>query len=526
MKTVVLLACALCALQPLARAQGVVSAASPEAAAAGQEILAAGGNAIDAAVAVAFSLAVTEPAMSGLGAGMQVLFMKPHSAPLVLNGTTFAPAATPADAQPSELKGHRLTAIPTMVRTLDHAWRHHGSGRLTWAQLLAPAIRHAEEGFVIGPFRHKVMVRHTKDLQASASAREHFLHADGSVPAAGTVWQQPVLARTLRRLAEHGADDFYRGDIARAIAADMAANNGWLTYDDLANLPPPREQAPLHGTYRGTDLYTLPPPCGGWVVLQALNLLERAAPAALALDASSRDEIVMRALLTAHSYRQAHPVVDMVNHEAETAQRISKETAATLAAKESGETTHFSVVDRDGMAVAITTSINTYFGAWVAAKDLGFFYNDYMKEFETGKPDHPFALRAGAMPYSSMSATIAARDGRPILAIGSPGSARIISAVAQVTQRWLDGQPLREAVAAPRLHVVPPSRGYIEDPVAAANSTEWRARLGLSLQKLATDIMMGERNAYFGGVHAVGFEDGRWTGAADPRRDGAVAESR
>ncbi len=237
-----------------------------------------------------------------------------------------------------------------------------------------------------------------------------------------------------------------------------------VTYDDLANLPPPREQPPLHGTYRGTDLYTLPPPCGGWVVLQVLNLLERAAPITLAPGTSGRDEVVMRALLTAHGYRQAHPVVDMVNHEAETAQRISKELAAQLDTKESGETTHLSIVDRDGMAVAVTTSINTYFGAWVAAKDLGFFYNDCMKEFEIGKPNHPFALRAGAMPYSSMSATIAARDGRPILAIGSPGSARIISAVAQVTQRWLDGQSLPDAVAAPRLHVVPPSRGYIEDP--------------------------------------------------------------
>ncbi len=145
-----------------ARAQGVVSAASPEAAAAGREILDAGGNAIDAAVATAFSLAVTEPAMSGLGAGMQVLLMKPGNQPLVLNGTGFAPTATPVDAKPADLKGHRLSTIPTSVRTLDHAWRHHGSGKITWAQLLAPAIRQAEEGFIIGPFRHKVMSRHAR----------------------------------------------------------------------------------------------------------------------------------------------------------------------------------------------------------------------------------------------------------------------------------------------------------------------------------------------------------------------------
>ncbi len=507
-------------------AQGVVSAASPEAAAAGREILDAGGNAIDAACAVAFSLAVTEPAMSGLGAGMQMLLMKPGGQPLVLNGTSFAPAATPRGADPAALKGHRLATIPTTVRTLDHAWRRHGSGRITWAQLLAPAIRSAEQGFVIGPFRHKVMTRHTKDLQASASAREYFLNPDGSVPAEGTLWKQPVLARTLRRLAEKGADDFYRGDIARAIAADMAANGGWITYEDLANLPPPREQAPLHGTFRGTNIYTLPPPCGGWVVLQILNLLERNPAETLAVNSPRRDELVMKALMLAHTYRREHPVKDMVNHGPETAERISKEKAAELAGKESGETTHFSVVDRNGMAVAVTTSINSYFGAWVAAKDLGFFYNDYMKEFETGQPDHPFALRPGAMPYSSMSATIAAREGRPVLAVGSPGSARIISAVSQVTQRWLAGQPIKDAVAATRLHVVPPDRIYIEDPVAATASTSWRETAGWKLQRLPTDIAISDRNAYFGGVHAVAFENGRWTGAADPRRDGAVETSR
>ena len=192
------------------RAQGVVSAASPEAAAAGREILDAGGNAVDAAVAVAFSLAVTEPAMSGLGAGMQMLLMAPGKEPLVLNGTTFAPASTPSSAEPSKLKGHQLSTIPTTVKTLDHAWQRHGSGKISWPQLLAPAIRHAEEGFVIGPFRSKVMQRHLKDLQASPSAREYFLNPNGTLPAEGTRWKQPVLARTLRRLAEHGADDFYR----------------------------------------------------------------------------------------------------------------------------------------------------------------------------------------------------------------------------------------------------------------------------------------------------------------------------
>ena len=512
-------------------AQGVVAAASPEAANAGRDILDKGGNAADAAVAVAFALAVTEPAMSGLGAGMQVLMMSPGKNAIVLNGTSFAPAATPGNVSAGDLMGHRLAAVPTSVRTLDALWRKHGSGKISWAQLMAPAIGYAENGFVLGPFRHKVLTRHADDLRANPSAAALFLNVDGSIPAAGSRWRQPVLARTLRRIAEKGADEFYRGDIARAIDADMRANNGWMTYEDLSRLPEPREQSALHGTYRGTDIYTLPPPASGWVVLQILNLMELQSVNSLSLQSASRDEVVLKALMTGHGYAKEFPVQDMINHERETSARISKELAERLnegkpPGKESGETTHYSVVDRNGMTVAITTSINSYYGAWVATPSLGFVYNDYMREFELGKPDHPFALRAGAMPFSSMSATIAARNGSPVLALGSPGSARIISAVAQVAQRWLDGQPIAAAVSSPRLHVVPPDRVYVEDPRAATSTSAFVARMEWRIVPVATDIMIGERNAYFGGVHAVAFENGRWVGAADPRRDGAVAVSK
>ena len=196
-------------------AAGVVSAASPEAAAAGREVLERGGNAVDAAVAVAFSLGVTEPAMSGLGAGIQILLQAPGRDPLVINGTSLAPAKIPAGATARDLTAHRATTVPSSVRTLDHAWRRHGSGRLSWADLLAPAIRSAEEGFVLGPFRHKVLERTAPALRIHPSGAALMLNPDGSVPAAGSVWRQPVLARTLRRLALHGAADFYHGEIAR-----------------------------------------------------------------------------------------------------------------------------------------------------------------------------------------------------------------------------------------------------------------------------------------------------------------------
>lgn len=515
----------------LRAAGGVVSAASPEAAAAGREILERGGNAIDAAVAVAFALGVTEPAMSGLGGGMQMLVYAPNRTPFVINGTSRSPRGVPAGATMADLVAHRATSVPSVVRTLAYAWERHGSGRITWAQLLAPAIRHAEEGFALGTFRHRVLERQAAKLRAHATGRMFMLHADGTVPAEGTIWKQPVLAQTLRRLAERGASDFYHGEIAREIAADMKANGGWITADDLARLPPPREQPAIHGRYRGWDVCTLLPPASGWVVMQILKVLELSDPAALAPGAKTRPELVIEALAVGHTSSRRNPIRDMANPEREIAERTSTETAGRLRAaareRNPGETTHYSLVDGNGMAVAVTASINNYFGALVGSPKLGFFYNDYLTDMIVGDPNHPFALRGDAPPYSSMGATILARDGRPHFAAGSPGSARIISTVAQVVQLWADGQrDISGALAEPRWHVIPPDRLYAEDMGAVP---AWRERLeprGWSIRGAPADMErlgLRGRNAYFGGVHAVAFENGRWTGAADPRRDGVVA---
>ena len=178
---------------------GVVASASPEATRAGVELLDAGGNAMDAAVAVAFALAVTEPAMSGLGAGMQMVVQSRGKPAFVVNGTSFAPAATPTVVSnpDSTLSGHRLTTVPTAVATLDYAFRTHGSGAVTWARVVAPAVRYAERGFEVGPFRAKVYARHEADLRASASAGALFLTSSGTAPAARDTLRQPVLARTL-----------------------------------------------------------------------------------------------------------------------------------------------------------------------------------------------------------------------------------------------------------------------------------------------------------------------------------------
>ncbi|MBI1339576.1 gamma-glutamyltransferase [bacterium] len=513
--------------------RGVVTSASPEATEAGLEILRRGGNAIDAAAAVQFALGVTEPAMSGLGGQSQMIVAAPGEAPFVINGTSFGPAKLPLGEVPRSqfTTGWTSTTVPSTVRVMDYAMRAYGGGEVGWDEVLAPAIRYAEDGFRVGRFRALVYARHEEDLRASPTAAPLFL-IDGAAPKEGDIVRQPVLAETLRRLASAGAQDFYTGDIAAQIAADMAGNGGWLTAEDLAATPDPRVEPALHTTYRGFDVYTLPPPAGGWVVLAALNLLDLDDASVLGAETPERAREMLDALQRAHWSRDRNSETAADAFEADLRQRISKEAARDLARstlniqREShqpgGETTHFSVVDSDGLAVSVTTSIDSYFGARVASPTLGFLYNNYMQSLDR-EPGRAFSIAPRARPYSSMSASIVQRGGETQLVLGSPGSARIISAVTQMISHWADvGAGVERAVAAPRVHVVPDDDGrdnaYVEVPPDGLDV----AALGLDPTSPSQDLVIGGLNAYFGGVHAIAREGGTWVGAADPRRDGTV----
>ena len=509
---------------PSARAPGAVAAATPEAAAAGVEILEAGGNAIDAAVAVSLVLGVTEPAGSGIGGQSTLLLHGPDQEPIVINGTSFAPAGIPADASLADLSEHRATTIPTNLRALDFAHRRFGGGTLPWARLVEPAITVAEEGYPLGEFRRRAMQRHVGAIRANATATRLLLGPDGRVPAVGALVRQPLTAATLRRIADAGAEDFYRGGIARAITADMEQAGGWLTAEDLASLPDPQVLPALAGTYRGWDVFTLPPPAAGWVVLLALNILEQAPVGELALDGPSRLVRLSDSLAAAHQRRVMRPPPDLVRYEKAVAARTSKERARAIARvlpRYSGETTHFSLVDGAGLAVSVTQSLNSYYGARAAHPILGFLYNDYMREFVSGDADHPFALRPGAMPYSSMSATIVGRHGRPELALGSPGNDRIISAVVQVASHWVDvAHGLEAAVAAHRIHTLSGGELLVELPPGDPETVLALERHGHLVSHPVSSLEVGSLNAYFGGVNAVALEHGAWTAVADPRRDG------
>ena len=517
---------------------GVVSAASPEAAEAGASILRAGGNAVDAAVAVSLALGVTEPAGSGLFGQTVILLQRPGEDPLVIDGTTYAPSVLPPDPGSVGLTGRRASTVPSTVRVLDLAWSRFGSGTQEWSALVEPAAILAEEGWILEGFRHASLGRYRDRVEGDPAALALLFLEDGSIPPPGSRVRSLPLARTLRRLADAGAGDFYRGELAREIARDMEAGGGWITLADLEGFPEPRILPALRGSYRGWDIHTLPPPFGGWVVLAALHALDASPPAESggAME-GERLAALAEALRFGHTLRRDEEVPDMRDYQEAVAQRIERERAREWMARAGrsggGETTHFTVVDGDGMLVAVSQSINNYYGAGVAHPELGILYNDYMAEFRTGEPEHPFGLRPGAMPLSSMSATIISRDGVPAMALGGPGSARIISSVTQVVSRWVQGSSLTEAVGAHRVHVVPAADGdrlYLEGSGWSPESLQELERAGFVRSNAPMGMVGvgqggGELDPYFGGIHAVGREGSAWTGAADPRRDGAVVRT-
>ena len=525
---------------------GTVSAASPEAAEAGRRILEAGGNAADAAVAVSMALSVTEPAGSGIAGQTVLLIRKPDGEAVVIQGSSRAPGNLPSDAHPERLEGHQLTTVPTTLRTLDRAWREFGSGAVGWDELLAPAIQWAEEGFELRGFRHASVERFAEELSVDPFVAGIFLDGEGRPLPEGSTVRQPVLARTLQRLAEAGADDFYTGEIAAAIVREMEVRGGWVTAEDLAGVAEPPLVAPLQARYRDLDVITLPPPYGGWIVLQALSYLNLLPADSLAPEAPGRDLRMAEALRLAHGTRSRDPVPNPLDYEAAVAERIDPARARShreaILRERGGETTHFTVVDADGMVVAGTESINSYFGARVAGEELGILWNSYMIEFQAPELEHPFALRPGAFPLSSMSATIVADEQGAVLGLGGPGSARIISSVTQVTSLVLDaGLPVAEAVAHPRVHVVPgaddgPDLLYLERAEEMPDATTLE-RLGFRFTPSDGGVLVGRGwggpgfDPYFGGIHAVARVPGSgsdpipWEGAADPRRDGAAVHA-
>lgn len=516
----------LCGLINQADQRAVVSSASPEATEVGIKIIEQGGNAVDAAVAISFALGVTEPAMSGIGGGSQLLIALPGEKPFLINGTTIAPTLTDPLISADSLVFHKRSTIPSTVKVLAYAWRKYGSGKMTWKELLAPSIDLARNGFVVGRFRADVYKMYERSMLSSPYNTKLWLKDGQIIPVVGEKIIQPVLAKTLERLANFGADDYYKGKIAAAISKDMEQNRGWIRLDDLKNFPEPIELPALEIKFKNHNVYSMPPPGAGYAALQILKLYERSGSNDVKL---SEHETWARILKAVHNDRDNSPLISMTNYEREINQKLSENYLNKLSlsaqnkndtVEESGETTHFSVVDKNGMAVAVTASINAYFGAKASSSELGFLYNSYMDDFEFSKPTHPGAIKPGAMAFSSMCPTIVQKNGKTVLIVGSPGSKRIISTVAQIVASWIEENDIEKAVNKKRYHVSG-NNLYIED-LSLAEKLQKAGLTGFKIRKAGEDLLQNGLNAYYGGVHAIGWQNDSWVGAADPRRDGTV----
>ena len=474
--------------------QGAVASAEANASDVGLAVLKRGGNAVDAAVAVAFALGVTHPTAGNIGGGGFMVIRLPDGTSTAIDYREVAPRAATRDMYldaggkptPDSRLGPRAAGIPGVVRGLEYAHRKYG--RLPWRGLVQPAIALARDGVALDTFHANEMAAVTRTMidyaakvpASNAALREAmvatlrtFRKTDGSTYAAGDTWRQPRLAGTLEAIAAGGADAFYRGPLARTLARRVAAMGGIWTAADLARYKA-IEREPIRFSYHGHDIITMPPPSGGGITMRQIL----AASDALHLERLEWDS-VDRIHLYVEALRRifADPgFVDIplttildTGYIPKRMADIDRARATPSSAIKSGvastehlETTHFSVVDAGGMAVANTFTLNGGFGAKVQVPGTGVTLNNEMDDFtaKVGAPNM-FGLVMGAQNgiqpgkrmLSSMTPTIVVKDGRLRAVVGSPGGPTIITTVAQIVMQLIDHQrPLADAVGAARVH--------------------------------------------------------------------------
>ena len=474
--------------EPVRARQAMVVSTRDEATRAGLEILRDGGNAVDAAVAVGFALAVAHPAAGNLGGGGFMLIRFADGRSTFLDFRERAPAAAhrdmylDKDGNPTDddQVGYRASGVPGSARGFELALRKYGTK--PWAQVLRPAIELAERGFEVTYLLSEAL-RGNRKLAQFAESRRIFQRG-GRHYDMGETFRQPDLHQTLVRIAKGGADEFYKGKTARLIAADMQKNGGTIALEDLAAYKPV-ERNSLSGRYGDYELVSPPPPSSGGVgVIQMLNMLEgsgyeRSGPGSAAaihyVAETMRRFFADRAQYFGDPDFVEIPVERLISKDYARARRTSihlgragaSDPDATDATGyglggESTETTHFSVVDKEGNAVAVTYTLNGSYGSGVTAKGTGVLLNNEMNDF-SAKPGAPNnaglltseqnAIAPGKRPLSSMTPTIVTRDGKLFLVVGSPGGPTIISTVLQVITNVVDfGMDLRQAVDFPRFH--------------------------------------------------------------------------
>jgi gamma-glutamyltranspeptidase / glutathione hydrolase len=535
-------------------ATGAVAVAHPLAAEAGARMLAEGGNAVDAAVAAAFVLAVVEPSMSGLGGRAQILIRTPDGEHHGIDATTQAPVSYDPDSAPQASYGYPTVGVPGVPAGLLRALDEFGT--LPRATVMAPAITYAAEGFELLPGEAERQAGSAERLREFEGSRRYFLRPDGSPREPGEHWVQEDLAATLRTLAEEGADAFYRGSLARAMAADLQANGAAVTLESLAEYRAESSRI-VRDDYRGLSLVGLWIPSFGAITIQALNLLETLPmaeldeaewAAALAeaihvayLDRPRQRDTADAGRMTSDEYAAERAALmrlpegvdrlglnDAGEPRAEQDRMVALHEADLPPAwlEEVGHTTHLTTADAQGMVVSLTQSNGPTMGSRVAAPGLGFLYaatlGGYLGRMEPGE-----RARSHISPF------MVERDGRPFLALGAAGGGRIPTAIVAVVSRVVDREmSLADALRAPRIVPTFGSQADEGDPdapreveVEAGTGMGFDAALVQRLQAMGYTVEVTEREGAFGRVHAVRWHDdpGVWEAAADPDWEGAAA---
>jgi gamma-glutamyltranspeptidase/glutathione hydrolase len=540
--------------QTITAKHGIVVSVCPIASRIGCEVLQQGGNAADAAIATAFALAVTWPEAGNIGGGGFMMVYRPATetdAPIAqfIDYRETAPAAVTKDSFSNKPSSYLLAGTPGTVRGLRLAYEHCGSAKLPWKSLVMPAAKLAREGFTVNAALAASLNSGLKNTKEFPEFRRVYGKGDGSAWQAGDRITLPQLGRTLQEIAERGPEVFYQGRVAHLIAEEMRLGHGLMKLDDLRNYEA-RLRQPLTGTFKDLTIYAPPPPSsGGVALLEMLNILENfelksaerwSAPMVHLIVESMRRAYADRARYLGDPDFSEPPIQKLLekSYGTELAGTIDPQKASssesvapwTKVAETGGQTTHFSVIDEDGMAVSNTYTLEQSFGGKIVVRGAGFLLNNELGDFNPkpgvttskgliGTPPNEAAPRK--RPLSSMTPIIATRDGKAVLVIGSPGGRTIINTVTQVfLNRVGFGMTLRQAVDAPRLH-----HQWFPDAIRAEQSLAQQfPQLLNDLQTMGHKIdpnLVGRQ----GDAHSIEIDTatGKRTGVADKRIGGAAA---
>ena len=521
--------------------KAVVSSGKYEASKAGLEIIEAGGNAVDAAVATGFALCVVEPNATGIAGGGVMLIRNEKGELSYIDFRETAPAAANKYMWTLDSKGKviggknkdggKSVAIPGQVAGLIYAFEKYGSGNVSLEEVITPAINLAQNGFYVTPTLLKDMLSVEEMMEKYPKLKSLILNEEGSFYEVGDLYKNKDLANTLKIIAKEGKDGFYTGEIAQSIVESAKNYGGIITLDDLSNYEV-EELEPIQGTYRGKTIISSPlPSSGGTHVIESLNILENFNISNYDLYSSERlhlfSEIFKMVYKDRAKYMGDPKYVDVPEHGL-----ISKAYAKSLADKidmnlskeyndedpwiyEHEDTTHYSVADKDGNMVAVTQTINWTFGSGVVVDDYGFVLNNEISDFSTDV-DSPNCVEGGKKPLSSMSPTIVLNeDNSPLMVLGSPGGARIIPTVTQVISNVIDyNMNIQDAIDAYRMYDNTKNKIIYEGGLTN-NTLIKLTSMGHEVEKYEEGY-----NKHFGGVQGIEYKDNKIIGGADSRRDG------